>query len=208
MAGVAYCAPHKCPAKSAKLGIAMQELSMNILDVAQNAVKAGATLCEIELREDSAQNTLRLVIRDNGCGMDEALLKTVTDPFVTSRSTRKVGLGLPFLKMAAEQTGGGVEIQSEVGKGTEVRALFTLNHIDLMPLGDIGATLASLCAGSPDMDFVFLYEVDGRPFTFNTREVREMLGDVSFSEAAVALFIKEYINEHAEAVKLGKEPAE
>ena len=179
----------------------MQELSLNILDIAQNSVAARARLCEIELVENSENNRLGLVIRDNGCGMNEETLRQVTDPFFTSRSTRKVGLGLPFLKMAAEMTGGEMCLTSEVGKGTEVRASFVLNHIDLMPLGDMGASFASLCAGSPEMDFSLLYEKDGRRFQFGTAQAREILGDeVSLAEPAVALFIREYVNEQISAV--------
>ena len=183
----------------------MQELSMNILDIAQNSVRAGATLVEIGLDEDTSSGLLRLTIRDDGCGMDEKMLRTVTDPFVTSRKTRKVGLGLPFLKLAAEQTGGGMTLQSEVGKGTTVTAAFALGHIDLMPLGNIGETLSALCAGSPDINFLFVFTKDGRRFTFDTREVRAKLEGVSLSQPAVSVFIKEYVNEHMDAVQKGHE---
>ena len=183
----------------------MQELSMNILDIAQNSVRAGAKLVEISLDEDTGSGRLRLRIRDDGCGMEEEMLRTVTDPFVTSRKTRKVGLGLPFLKLAAEQTGGGMSLQSEVGKGTTVAAEFALGHIDLMPLGDIGETLAALCAGSPDIDFLFVFTKDSHRFTFDTREVRSLLEGVSLSQPAVSVFIKEYVNEHMDAVQKGRE---
>ncbi len=179
----------------------MQELSMNILDIAQNSVRAGAGLCRIELREDTAQNSLLLCIADNGCGMDEEMVKRVTDPFFTSRKTRKVGLGLPFLKMAAEMTGGGLSIHSKLGQGTEIQARFTLGHIDLMPLGDLGATMAALCAGSPEMEFQLLYQRDTHQFLFDTKQLREILGEVPFSQPAVTVFIAEYVNEQMELVR-------
>ena len=185
----------------------MQELSMNILDIAENSVAAGARRVELSLCEDTAQNTLAFTIRDDGRGMDEEMVKSVTDPFVTTRTTRKVGLGLPFLKMAAEQTGGSLHIESEPGRGTTVSASFTLGHIDLMPLGNLGETMAALVASSPEIDFLFSYQKDAQSFAFDTREARELLGDVSLSEPAVAVFIKEYINEHMGAISAGETPA-
>ena len=181
----------------------MQELSMNILDIAQNAVRAGASLCSITLSESTAENLLRLSIKDNGCGMDAETLQKVCDPFFTSRSTRKVGLGLPFMQMAAEQTGGSMSIESVLGKGTEVKAVFTLGHIDLMPLGDMGASFAALAAGSPQMDFNLCYEKDGQRFQFGTGQAKEILGDVSLSEPAVILFLQEYVNEQMALVAAG-----
>lgn len=120
----------------------MQELSMNVLDVAENSVAAGATLVAITLSIDTAAKRMTLTITDNGRGMPPEMAARVTDPFCTTRKTRKVGLGLPFLKMAAEMTGGALSIESTVGKGTCVTAWFTLGHIDLAPLGDMSATVA------------------------------------------------------------------
>lgn len=171
---------------------------MHILDIAQNSVRAGAVLVEVGLAENTAAKTLVLSVQDNGCGMDEEMLQKVTDPFVTSRNTRKVGLGLPFLKMAAELTGGILAIESTPGKGTRVTARFTLGHIDLAPLGNLGETAAALCAGSPNIDFVFRVEKDDRQFLLDTREVKQLLEGVSLSEPTVALFIRDYVNEHLE----------
>lgn len=181
----------------------MQELSMNILDVAQNSVRAGASLICIGLTADAKADTLLLTIEDNGCGMDEETAARALDPFYTTRTTRKIGLGLPFLKMAAEQTGGNLHLDSNPGKGTTVRALFGLSHIDLMPLGDMGGTMSALVQASPDIDFVFCYTRDKSDFTFDTREVREILGDVPLSDAAVAVFLRSYVAEHIEAVDSG-----
>lgn len=181
----------------------MQELSMNILDIAENSVRAGATLIQIHLEQDTRQNLQTLVIQDNGKGMSEEMVQTVTDPFCTTRTTRKVGLGLPFLKMAAQQTGGALTIVSKPGKGTTVTATFALGHIDLMPLGDMPGTLSALVQTNSDIDFTYTFIKDGRQFVFTTPEVREILGDVPLSEPAVALFIRDYVAEHTHAVENG-----
>ena len=120
---------------------------MNVLDVAENSVAAGATLVAITLSIDTAAKRMTLTITDNGKGMPPEMAARVTDPFCTTRKTRKVGLGLPFLKMAAEMTGGALSIESTVGKGTCVTAWFTLGHIDLAPLGDMSATVALWAPG-------------------------------------------------------------
>lgn len=173
---------------------------MNVLDVAENSVAAGATLTQITLAAESAKSLLTLTIRDNGKGMSPEMVKTVTDPFCTSRTTRKVGLGLPFLKMAAELTGGGLSIESKVGEGTCITATFTLGHIDLAPLGDIAATVAGLIQCNPDVDFVFVLEADGERFTADTREMRALLDGVPFSEPAVALWVQDYLRENTEQI--------
>jgi len=156
----------------------MQELSMNVLDVAENSVAAGATLVAITLSIDTAAKRMTLTITDNGKGMPPEMAARVTDPFCTTRKTRKVGLGLPFLKMAAEMTGGALSIESTVGKGTCVTAWFTLGHIDLAPLGDMSATVAGLIQCSPDIDFVYTVQADGEQFAADTRELRAVLDGV------------------------------
>ena len=159
----------------------MKELSLNILDVAKNSVSAGASLIEISLLEDE-NGWLKLSINDNGCGMSEEVLKGVTDPFYTTRKTRKVGLGLPLLKLAAEQTGGNLNIESSVKEGesgTRLEATFDKNSIDFMPVGDIASTVCILIAGSPDIDFVFSDVSPNGSVTLRTRELREVLGDIS-----------------------------
>lgn len=174
---------------------------MNILDIAQNSVRANATLVEIELCENTATNQLTLLVCDNGSGMDEAMVQRVTDPFFTTRTTRDVGLGIPFLKMAAEMTGGNFTIQSEVGKGTTTRATFTLGHIDLMPLGDMGSTMSALSGANPTMDFVLRYQINSDAFVFDTREARAILEGVPLSEPSVTLFVRDHVNEGIKAVQ-------
>ena len=127
----------------------MTEISLNILDVAENSTRAGASLVSITVSADTKADRLTVVIEDDGCGMTEEQLARVTDPFFTTRTTRKVGLGVPFFKEAAELTGGSFAIQSEPGKGTSVTAVFVLSSIDRMPLGDISATIHNLVVYHP-----------------------------------------------------------
>lgn len=174
----------------------MQELSMNVLDVAENSVAAGALLTQISLQADTAAKRLTLTIADNGKGMAPETVRRVTDPFYTTRTTRKVGLGLPLLKMAAELTGGTLEITSEVGTGTTVTATFTLGHIDLPPLGDMASTIGTLIQCNPDIDFIYTVRVDGQECCTDTRQLRQVLEGVSLSEPAVALWVREYVAEN------------
>ena len=144
----------------------MKELSLNILDVAENSVKAGASLTQILLTEQDGM--LKLEIVDDGCGMSEDVVRSVVDPFYTTRTTRKVGMGIPLLKLACEQTGGSLGIVSTtqeadpVAHGTHVTATFDMNHIDFTPLGDVSASILTLIQGHPDTDFLFRHIMDDR----------------------------------------------
>ncbi|MCR5685564.1 MAG: ATP-binding protein [Lachnospiraceae bacterium] len=178
----------------------MPEISLNILDVAENCVKAKASLVELTVRADSGQNTLTVIIKDNGCGMSKEQVEAVTDPFFTTRTTRKVGLGVPFFKMAAESSGGSFGIESELGVGTVVTAVFMLDSIDRMPLGDMVSTMHMLITMNEHMDFVYNYSVDGREFTLDTRQFREVLGDVSFAEPEVSAYIRDFLKENTAEV--------
>ncbi len=177
----------------------MKELSLNILDITENSVKAGATLTEIRLMQD--EQTLTIKIVDNGCGMDEATVSRLTDPFYTTRTTRPVGLGIPLLTMAAEMTGGGVKITSQDEKshpddhGTTVEAVFYYKHIDCPPLGDIVGTLITLVQGHPDVDFLFVHDYLKTIVTMDTRELRAVLGDVALNEYEVLQWIQGYLTE-------------
>ena len=173
----------------------MPELSLNILDVAKNSVTAGATLIQIGVTADTAADRLKISITDNGCGMDEQTVRRVTDPFYTTRTTRKVGLGVPFFKMAAEMTGGSFAIDSRPGEGTAVRAVFGLRHIDRMPMGDLAASFCTLLQPNPEVDFVLTYAVDDHGFTIDTREYRAVLEGLSLGEPEVLACIAEQIRE-------------
>ena len=178
----------------------MTELSLNILDIAENSVKAGASLIEITVSVMSADNLLEITIRDNGCGMSEEQVKKVIDPFYTTRTTRKVGLGVPFFKESAEAAGGSFFIDSEVGVGTTVKASYELDNIDRMPMGDLTATIHTLVTMHEDIDFLFTYKVDENEFVLDTEELKEILGGISFKEYEVSNYIKEYLKENITSV--------
>ena len=184
----------------------MEELSLNILDIAQNSVAAGASLVEIRVRTESGPDSKTIIeITDNGKGMGKELLAQVTDPFVTTRSTRKMGLGLPFFKEAAELTGGSFSIASQLGEGTRVTAVFHPNHIDMQPLGDLTGTMTSLILLNPEMDFTLEYGIDQRVFFFSTAEVREQLGpSAELNHPDVIAFLTEYLTEQMELVNGGE----
>ncbi len=174
----------------------MKELSLNILDITENSVKAGASLTEISIVEND--DTLTLTIKDNGCGMSEDVLKTVENPFYTTRTTRKVGLGIPLLKMAAEMTGGSLQIVSTTDPtdhGTTVRAVFYKNHLDFTPLGDIKETIVTLIQGHPDTDFLFTHQTKLNEVKLDTRELRAVLEGVPLNTYEVIVWIREYLNE-------------
>ena len=172
----------------------MKELSLNILDVTENSVSAGAKNILVSLIEDE-KGILTLTIRDNGCGMTPEVVKSVIDPFYTTRTTRKVGLGVPLLKLAAEQTGGEINIESEVGVGTTVTATFDTKSIDFTPIGDMTSTLVTLIMGAPNIDFEYIHQRPGAEVALSTLQLREVLGDVSLGMPEVLEWIREYLTE-------------
>lgn len=176
----------------------MKELSLNILDIAQNSLRANSTHIEIDLTED--KTSLCFTIRDDGCGMTPEFLSRVTDPFSTTRTTRSVGLGLPFLKMQAEMTGGCFSIESKAKEispelhGTVVCATFIKTHIDFIPLGNIVDTLCALVMGAGAVDVTFVHRMPEREISFSTREMREMLGEgIPLSAPEVIAWLREYL---------------
>ncbi len=177
----------------------MKEISLNILDIAENSVKAGATLTEITITE--CENILTLEIKDDGCGMNSETLNSATNPFYTTRKTRKVGLGIPLLKLACEQTGGALEITSVLNDGTRrdhgtiLKAVFYKNHIDCTPLGDVISSITTLIQGHPDTDFLFKHKTASGEVSLDTREIRSVLEDVPLSTYEVIIWIKENLEE-------------
>ena len=174
----------------------LPEISLNVLDIAQNSIRAEADLIEIGVYIDRKADTLTVIINDNGCGMTKEQIAHVEDPFFTTRSTRKIGLGVPFFKMSAIITGGSFEITSEVKVGTKVKAVFVLSHIDRMPLGDINSTIHTLVTYNTNIDFVYTYEFDGESFVLDTRQMKEILGGVPLDSPEVSAYIKEYLDEN------------
>lgn len=174
-------------------GRPMEDLALHILDVARNGAEAGATLVEIELVEDPAADLLSIEVKDNGSGMDAKGAALALDPFYTSRTTRRVGLGLPLLAQAARASGGGLEVDSAPGRGTRVRARFRLGHVDRAPIGDLETTLLVLLAGAPGIDLVFRHAVPGREFVLDSRDLREVLDGGSLCTAEGLAFAREVI---------------
>ncbi len=173
----------------------MRELSLHLLDIAENSIAAGATVIRIFVEEDTVQDRLKLLVEDNGKGMDPELLASVTDPFVTSRTTRKVGLGIPLLKEAAEACNGSLQIWSEVGKGTRIKIEFQRSHIDRMPLGNLADTYRILVVSEPGIDWMLEYRQDEYEFTYDQKQVRDSLGDIPFTDPLVLSFIRSTMEE-------------
>ena len=177
----------------------MRDLSLHILDLAQNSVRAQAKLVEIRVLQKG--NTLRIVIKDDGCGMDEALLQKVTSPFGTTRTTRKVGLGIPLMIQNARLTGGDVTLRSAPGQGTTLEATLNTDSIDCLPLGDLAGTLTTLITANPDApDFLLYCETEKGSMEFDTRAVRQVLGDVKLNEPEIAAWMMASMQEEIQTI--------
>ena len=173
----------------------MPEISLNILDVAENSTRAGASLVTILVTADTSADKLTIVIADNGCGMT-LNRQPCNGSFFTTRTTRKVGLGIPFFEQEAECTGGSFSISSVPGKGTDIEAVFCTDNIDCMPLGNLNETVHSLIVMHPDIDFYYGYQVNEAEFHLDTKEMREMLGGVPLNTPEVSSFIRDYLEEN------------
>lgn len=178
----------------------MREIALHLLDIAKNAVEADATCLRITLRE--TDDRLTMIVEDDGCGMEPEFAARAVDPFTTTRTTRRIGMGLPLLRLAAELTGGHMEISSRYKEqypeqhGTRVSVTFCTLHIDCPPVGDIPSTLWTLVQGSPYVDLIFLHEAPGRVVQLDTREIRAVLGEeIPLSEPAVLAWLGTYLRE-------------
>ncbi|AZR73307.1 histidine kinase [Anoxybacter fermentans] len=172
----------------------MRELSLHILDIAQNSIRAGATEIQIRIDISTMKDELIIEIEDNGCGMSKEMAEKALDPFMTTRTTRRVGLGLPLFKAAAERCDGELELQSEEGKGTLVRARFKLSHIDRAPLGDIAGTIVTLIQGNPEIDFIYRHRYDDQEYCLSTRMLRRELEGIPLNHPEVLEFIAKDIS--------------
>jgi len=150
----------------------VEDISLHILDIVENSIRARASKINIKIVEDTRRDLLTVEIKDDGKGIDKKTMKKVLDPFFTTKTTRKVGLGLALLKQSARESGGDVEIESKVDTGTRVKAVFNYSHIDRKPLGDIAATLVTLIAGNPEVDFIYEHTNDESKYRMDTREIR------------------------------------
>lgn len=182
-------------------GVLMRELSLHILDIAQNSIAADADLVRITIEENIDQDLLIITIADNGRGMDKKQQEKVVDPFVTSRETREVGLGIPFLKKAAQNCEGELKIDSTPGKGTEITANFEYSHIDRAPLGNISGTITTLITTNPTINFIYCHYIDNNKFEVRTKDIKNELENVAINNPQVVEWIEGYIKENLEELK-------
>jgi len=171
----------------------MRELSLHILDIARNSVEAGATTLQMAVVENQRFDTLELVVRDNGRGMDEATLRRAGDPFFTTRDTRDVGLGLSLLKATCERCGGSLEVSSQPGHGTEVRGTMQLAHLDRPPLGDMGKVVQALACERGLTSLRYRHQADGKRFEIDTFELQKELGEVPVTDPRVLCWLAEFV---------------
>jgi len=176
----------------------MRELSLHILDIAHNSLAVKAENIRIVIIENKVDDKLIIKIKDDGSGMDEETVKNVVDPFFTTRTTRKVGLGIPMFKQAAEMTDGNFVIKSELGVGTEIDAEFKYNHIDRMPLGDVVETIIAIIMADISVNLIYTHTVDDKTFTLDTREIKKTLGDLPINNLDVIMWLKGYIKDNLE----------
>ena len=178
----------------------MKDLSLHLLDIIRNSTAAGARNIKVQILAFSSEDELKFVIEDDGTGMDNELLERVTNPFTTTRTTRKIGMGIPLLKASAEMSSGELKIDSVKGKGTILSATFQISHIDRPPLGDIASTMASLVAAEPEIEFILSLNSDNGSFKFDTVEIKEKLDGIPINEIEVVSWIKEYIEEGIKSI--------
>lgn len=181
----------------------MNDLSLYLLDLVENSINAKATLIEVTLREQTNLNLLELIIEDNGKGMDEETLKKVLDPFFTTRTTRRVGLGLPFIKMAAEDAGGYLSIESKPKAGTRLYVRFQADHINTPPFGDLASSIYSISIHQEIGGFIYHYIKNEQQFHYDLSEIKSILNGVPLTDGNVMKFIKEYIKENMESLRGG-----
>lgn len=174
----------------------MRDIAMHINDISQNSISAEASSIKITIAIETAKNLLQMIVADNGKGIEASVLKQITDPFVSTRTTRKIGLGLALLQQNVNQTGGKLEIESQIGVGTKVSAIFIYNHIDCPPLGDLAANIALLLCGNEKINWIIEIVQDGKNYTISSIDIKEALGDVSLSNPPIVRMLKELLNEN------------
>ncbi|MBN2062123.1 MAG: ATP-binding protein [Deltaproteobacteria bacterium] len=174
----------------------MRELSLHIMDIIENGIRAGADQIIIRISEDKKKNLLTISIEDNGSGIPHDMFEKVTDPFFTTKTTRRIGLGLSLFSEASKRCEGEFKIDSKEGKGTVVAATFRMDHIDMAPLGNMAGTMASLIMGYSEVDFIYVHERDGKSFLLDTRQIREDLEGVPINNPKVIGWISKNINEY------------
>jgi hypothetical protein len=179
----------------------LREIALHMLDIIENCVAAEATSVEILVDEDLKNDRLRIVIQDDGQGMDEKMLAGVTDPFITTRPTRQVGLGIPLFEAAAEACNGHLQIDSRLGQGTRLEAEFQHSHIDRMPLGDLAETMLHVVIGHPEVHWLFHYQVDDKAFTFDDELIKKEVTGLPLTEPSILTFIRELLQDGVDSVQ-------
>ncbi len=149
----------------------MEDLSLHILDVVENSIEANASKIEIKIIEEKNKDLLVIEIKDNGRGMNKETINKVLDPFYTTRTTRKVGMGLSLLAQAAKVSNGNFEINSKVGEGTKVKATFQYSHIDRKPIGNMDDTIVTLITSHPEINFVYEYQNEDENFILDSNDI-------------------------------------
>lgn len=182
----------------------MKDIALHVLDLVQNSISAKADLIEIEIEENPIKNTYVLSIKDNGRGMAPEFLAKVRDPYTTTRTTRKVGMGIPLLLQNAEAAGGKLEIDSKVGVGTELRATFQLDHIDRLPIGDIAGVIIMTVSMNPNLNFIYRHVGPKGEYIFDTRAVKEVLEGLPINEIGIQKYLKELIEENLKEIDYTK----
>ncbi|MDE5418916.1 ATP-binding protein [Labilibaculum sp. DW002] len=178
----------------------MKDLSMHIMDIIQNSVRAEASNVQLEIVESQKDDLFSIGIKDDGFGMSKEVLAKAIDPFFTSRTTRKVGLGISLLKQNAEQTGGSLNIWSKEGEGTQLEVIFSHSNIDRPVLGNIAETMMLLVGANPEMDFLYKHTTAEGEYVFDTKEVKEILEGVSLNDPNILVYLKEMINENINTI--------
>ncbi|MFA6926265.1 MAG: ATP-binding protein [Bacteroidales bacterium] len=180
----------------------MNDLALHLLDIVQNSLVAGASFITIEVDENPAGNLLTISVKDNGRGMSPEQVQKLSAPFFTSRTTRKVGLGVPLLEHTAEQSGGGLEVVSVPGKGTCLTTRFQYDHLDRPPLGDVANAVVLMISANPGVDFAYKYTYNGRSYNVDTLQLKEVMGDLPLNDLYVMEMIEEMIKENQSDLKV------
>ncbi len=179
----------------------MKDISMHVLDIASNCVRAKSKNVLIRLEENIKENKLIFYIEDDGCGIEKDFLADIKNPFTTSRTLRKVGLGIPLLNDNCVLTGGSLDIESKVGVGTKLRAVMGYDNIDRPPLGDMAMTISSIISSNEDIDIKYEYIYNDESFSVSTSELKAILGDVSLKEVEIVKWLRDYISENQEEIR-------
>ncbi len=183
----------------------MKELSLNILDIVENSIKSGAKNINLEIGEDNEKDLLIVTVKDDGKGMDDEFVKIIFDPFTTTSTNKKVGLGLPLLREEAENCGGGIEVHSEKGKGTTVVVKFKHSHIDRPPMGDLASTILTVIATNSAINLLYTHTVNGKVFKLSTKEIREIVGDVAaLRDVTILKWLGDYVRENIKTLYGGE----